>query len=47
VQPQPKAHVNVGRGDETMYVPVTPVRTEAQLAIRASRRAKSKERPQQ
>ena len=32
--------------DETMYVPVTPKRTEAQLARMASRRTKSKEPPQ-
>ena len=36
-----------GGGDEVMYVPVTPRRTEAQVARMASRRGKSKERPPQ
>ena len=35
-----------GGGDEIMYMPVTPKRTEAQVARMASRRGKSKERPQ-
>ena len=34
-----------GGGDEIMYVPVTPKRTEAQIARMASRRGRSKERP--
>ncbi len=36
-----------GGGDEIMYQPVTPKRTEAQVARMASRRGKSKERPPQ
>ena len=36
-----------GGGDEIMYMPVTPKRTEAQVARMASRRGKSKERPPQ
>ena len=32
-------------GDVIMYTPIAPTRTEAQLAMRASRRTKSKERP--
>ena len=45
----PVAHLAVG-ADTIMtnedYTPITPVRTEAQLARMASRRTKSKERPQ-
>ena len=43
--PPPISHPD-GGGDEIMYVPVTPKRTEAQIARMASRRGKSKERPQ-
>ena len=40
-------HPDGGGGDEIMYMPVTPKRTEAQVARMASRRGKSKERPPQ
>ena len=36
-----------GGGNEMMFRPITPKRTEAQLALRAARRTKSKERPPQ
>ncbi len=36
-----------GGGDQMMFTPIAPVRTEAQMARMASRRAKSKERPPQ
>jgi len=36
-----------GGGDEIMFRPITPKRTEAQVARMASRRGKSKERPPQ
>ena len=38
--PPPISHPD-GGGDEIMYVPVTPKRTEAQIARMASRRGKS------
>ena len=36
-----------GGGDQLMFTPIAPVRTEAQIARMASRRGKSKERPPQ
>ena len=36
-----------GGGNEMNFRPITPTRTEAELARRAARRNKSKERPPQ
>ncbi len=36
-----------GGGNEMMFTPITPTRTEAQIARMTSRRTKSKERPPQ
>ena len=45
---QPRGFMNPdGDGNEMNFRPITPKRTEAEIARRAVRRAKSKERPPQ